>query len=340
MSILKSYLEKISEGEDLSRHEAGEALESIISEDVSGTEIGALLFGLRIKGESIDEIAGFVDTMEKHMVRVELDNADAIDVCGTGGDQTHSFNVSTTAGFIAAAAGATVAKHGNKSVSSKCGSADVLDAMGIRIDLNAEQTKRCADEIGICFFFAPLYHPAMKVVVPHRKNLGLRTVFNMLGPLLNPARVSRQLIGVFDLDTARKLAGALKTRGSTMACTVHSKDGFDELSPFAENHIIETSLGSPNLKEFSYFHKTVIPSSIADVAGQDPKTNAGLTMAILSGEKNANREMALLNAGFAIYVAGLTGSPEDGIRQAEDAVDSGAAMKKMEALKEMSNSFR
>lgn len=338
MSILKPYLEKLSDHENLSRNEAADALESVISEDVSGTEIGAFLFGLRVKGESIDEIAGFVDTMEKHMVRVDLNDSDAIDVCGTGGDQTHSFNVSTTAGFIAAAAGATVAKHGNRSVSSKCGSADVLEALEIRIDLNAEQTKRCADEIGLCFFFAPLYHPAMKVVVPHRKNLGLRTVFNMLGPLLNPARVKRQLTGVFDLDSARKLAGVLQTRGSTMACTVHSSDGFDELSPFAENHIIETRTDQP-LTEFLYSHKPTIQSSSAEVGGHDPRTNAGLTMAVLSGERNANRQMALLNSGFALYVAGLAESPEEGIRQAEAAVDGGEALKKMEALKEMSNSF-
>jgi anthranilate phosphoribosyltransferase len=207
--MFQQYLEKIQAGEDLTRSEAARALEAIIEDQVSATEIGALLMGLRMKGESEDEIAGFVDAMEKYMVIVSLKDPDAIDVCGTGGDGKHTFNVSTTAAFIISAAGVTVAKHGNRSISSKSGSADVLKALGINIEMHPEQAKKCADEIGLTFFYAPLYHPAMHKVAPHRKNMGIRTVFNMIGPLLNPARVRRQLIGTFNLDSAQKLAGVL-----------------------------------------------------------------------------------------------------------------------------------
>ena len=171
-------------------------MDKIITEDISGAEVGGLLVGLRVKGETVEEISGFVDTMQKHMVYVDLVDKNAIDVCGTGGDGRHSFNVSTTCALVAAAGGVTVAKHGNRSVSSKSGSADLLEALGVKIDIPPEKTKKSIDEIGIGFFFAPNYHPAMKAVVPHRKSLGIRTAFNILGPLLNPARVKRQLIGL------------------------------------------------------------------------------------------------------------------------------------------------
>jgi len=338
MPILKQTIEKLLDRQNLTREEAAWALDAIVAEEVTGTEIGAFLIALRMKGESIEEITGFVDTMEKHMIKVDLQDVDAIDVCGTGGDAKNSFNVSTTVAIIAAAAGVTVAKHGNRAVSSQCGSTDVLEALGVKIDLGPDQIKKSIDEIKIGFFFAPMYHPAMKAVVPHRKNLGLRTVFNMLGPLLNPARVKRQLIGVFDHETSSKLAGVAKAKNYKKVCTVHSADGYDELSPFAENYICEFSESSDEIRKYNYSYQSSFQTS--DLAiGAEPNVNAKIIKSVLSGEKNANREMAVINAGFALYVSDKVNTVEDGIRLAQDTIDNGLARKKLEELVEVSNSF-
>jgi anthranilate phosphoribosyltransferase len=337
--MLKPYLDKITAGQDLTRQEASDALNEIITEDISGAEVGGILVGLRVKGETVDEISGFVDTMQKHMVHVDLTDKKAIDVCGTGGDGTHSFNVSTTCALVAAAGGATVAKHGNRSVSSKSGSADLLEALGVKIDLSPEKTKKCIDEIGIGFFFAPNYHPAMKAVVPHRKSLGIRTVFNILGPLLNPARVKRQLIGAFDLSTAEKLAGVLQSQNYDKACTVHSKDGYDELSPFSSNFVFEISNESDNISQFTYNPKSWTDKTVGEMGeGGDSNTNAEITRQVLNGKKGAARDMTVLNTAFAYYVADMAQTIEEGIQLAEESIDSGAGMKKLNEFIEMSNS--
>lgn len=334
--MFKTYLEKVSNGEDLTRIEASEALEYIIKEEASATEVGGFLVGLRVKGESVEEILGFVNTMEKYMVKVQLQDKNAIDVCGTGGDGKHSFNVSTTTALVVSAQGVSVAKHGNRSVSSKTGSADVLQELGVKIDLDAEKVKQCVDEIGIGFFFAPLFHPAMKTVAPHRKNLGLRTVFNMLGPLLNPAQVKRQLIGAYDSETARKIAGVLKMRHYEKACAVHSLDGFDEVSPFSKNDIFEVNRKQKKIKIYQ-FEKPNGKYSPREITGDDQRKNAEITLAVLAGEKSAARDMIVLNSGFAFYVAGKTKIVEEGISLAENALDSGAARKKLDQFVEMSN---
>jgi anthranilate phosphoribosyltransferase len=336
--MLKPYLEKITASEDLTRQEASEALDKIITDDLSGAEVGGFLVGLRVKGETVDEISGFVDTMQKHMVHVDLADKKAIDVCGTGGDGTHSFNVSTTCALVVAAGDVTVAKHGNRSVSSKSGSADLLESLGVKIDLSPEHTKKCMDEIGIGFFFAPNYHPAMKAVVPHRKSLAIRTVFNMLGPLLNPARVKRQLIGAFDIQTAEKLAGVLQSQNYDKACTVHSDDGFDELSPFASNSVFEIGGGTNDIKKFSYKPVKIIEKIAGEfVEGADSNTNAIITRQVLSGEKGSAREMTVLNAAFAFYVAEKSKTVEEGIKLAEEILDSGAGSKKLNEYIEASN---
>lgn len=337
--MLKPYLEKITAGEDLSRQEASEALNVIITGDLSGAEVGGLLVGLRVKGESVEEISGFVDTMQEHMVSVDLSDKNAIDVCGTGGDGKNSFNVSTTCALVAAAGGVTVAKHGNRSVSSKSGSADLLEALGVKIDLTPEKTKKCIDEIRIGFFFAPNYHPAMKAVMPHRKSLGIRTVFNMLGPLLNPARVKRQLIGTFDLQTAEKLAGVLQSQKYDKACTVHSEDGYDELSPFSSNFVFEIGSETDNINQFTYkFAKVADRNDEEFVEGADSKTNAEITLQVFDGKKGSARDMTVLNAAFALYVAGKIQTVEEGIKLAEEILDSGAGAKKLNDFIEMSNS--
>jgi len=337
--MLKPYLEKITEGTDLTRQEASDALEKIITEDISGAEVGGLLVGLRVKGETVEEISGFVDTMQKHMIQVNLADKNAIDVCGTGGDGTHSFNVSTTCALVAAAGGVTVAKHGNRSVSSKSGSADLLEALGVKIDLAPDKTKKCIDEIGIGFFFAPNYHPAMKAVAPHRKSLGIRTAFNILGPLLNPARVKRQLIGAFDLQTAEKLAGVLQSQKYDKACTVHSKDGYDELSPFSSNFIFEIGNKTDNINQFTYNPESRTDKTAGEIGeGGDSKTNAEITRQVLNGKKGAARDMTVLNAAFAYYVAGKVQTIIEGIQLAEATIDNGDVAKKLNEFIEMSNS--
>ncbi|MEJ2543754.1 MAG: anthranilate phosphoribosyltransferase [Calditrichaceae bacterium] len=334
--MFKNYLEKISDNENLTRKEAADALECIIREEPSATEIGAFLVGLRVKGEAVEELSGFVDTMEKHMVRVDLQDKNAIDVCGTGGDGKHSFNVSTTVGFVAAAAGIPVAKHGNRSVSSKSGSADVLEHLGAKIDLTPEYTKRCVDEIGIGFFFAPLYHPAMKVIVPHRKSLGIRTFFNMLGPLLNPAAVKRQLIGTFNLEAAQKIAEVLQMRGSVKACTVYSSDGFDEVSPFDFSHVFEVDASKNGITEHQ-FNPPEFENASQKIAGGESAENVEIIKKVLSGKKGSEYQIISLNAGFSIYVGGKADSIEQGIVMAKELIDKGAAMKKMNEYIEFTN---
>ena len=334
--MFKDYLEKISNNENLTREEAKNALKCIIREEPSATEIGAFLVGLRVKGEAVEELSGFVDTMEKHMVRVDLQDKNAIDVCGTGGDGKHSFNVSTTVGFVAAAAGIPVAKHGNRSVSSKSGSADVLEYLGAKINLSPEQTKRCVDEVGIGFFFAPLYHPAMKVIVPHRKSLGIRTFFNMLGPLLNPAGVKRQLIGTFNLDAAQKIAEVLQMRGSTKACTVYGSDGFDEVSPFNFTHVFEVDASKDEITEHQ-FNPPHFDSTFKKIAGGESAENVEIMKNVLGGQKGSEYQIILLNAGFAIYVGGRADSIDQGIVIAKELIENGAAMKKMNEYIEFTN---
>ncbi|HPU87995.1 MAG TPA: anthranilate phosphoribosyltransferase [Spirochaetota bacterium] len=336
-NAIRPFLEKITAGKDLAREEASCVLEKIIAGDASETEIGALLVGLRIKGETVDELVGFVDTMERHMDAVSLADADAIDVCGTGGDSSFTFNVSTTAALVIAAGGVTVAKHGNRSISSKTGSADLLEALGVKIDLNSAQVKRCIDEIGIGFFFAPLFHPAMKAVAPYRKKLGLRTFFNMLGPMLNPARVTRQLVGAFNLETAGKIAAVLQARGSRKVCAVHGNDGLDEISIFADTTVFETAPGVMAPRRYEYRPpRANATASLAQVKGAGIDDNIRMTMQVLQGERSTARDMTVVNAAFGFYVAGRASSIEDGIRMAEESIDSGAALKKLSQFKDFS----
>jgi anthranilate phosphoribosyltransferase len=337
--MIEEYLEKISNQEDLSRAEAARILQMIIDDQLTATEIGAFLFGLRMKSESEEEIMGFIDTMQKNMIATRLNDPDAIDVCGTGGDQKHTFNVSTTAALVVAAGGVTVAKHGNRSVSSQTGSADVLEKLGIKIDLPPEKTKQCIDEIGIGFFFAPLYHPAMKAVALHRRNLATRTVFNMLGPLLNPAGVRRQLIGTFNKETAAKTAAVLKKRNYLKACVAYSNDGFDEISPFAPTQIFEVGINDSKPKSYLfqpcksvYIYRENLP-----ICGGDSEQNASITLLVLKGNHGIAREMTILNAAFGLYVADKVESVKTGIDLAAEIIDSGSALKKLNEYRQISN---
>jgi len=339
--MITHCLNKIAARQNLSREETAGVLEELIAGRMSDSQAAGLLMGLRVKGETAEEILGLIDTMERHMVKVSLDDSDAIDVCGTGGDGRHTFNVSTAATIVIAAGGVTVAKHGNRSVSSKCGSADVLEALGVKIDLTPHQSKMCADATGIGFFFAPLYHPAMKAVAPIRKNLAVRTVFNMIGPLLNPAGVKRQLIGAFSVPAARLLAEVVQARSYRKACTVHSFDGFDEISPFAPNHVFEVMPQRYAVaeKQFAFAEKngSFKPESIR---GESAEQNAAIILSVLQGDKGFARKMVLANAAFGFYVAGKTATVEEGLHLAEELIDHGAALRKLEQFRNFTQEFR
>ncbi len=336
--MMKYYLKKVVNGEDLTREEAANILNQIIQGDISPIQAGAFLTALRMKKESVDEIVGFIDTMEKHMIKVPLNDEDAIDLVGTGGDESYTFNVSTTASLVVAAGGVTVAKHGNRSISSKCGSADLLEALGVRIDLQPYAVKKCIEEIGMGFFFAPLYHPAMKAIAPVRKSLEMRTIFNILGPLLNPARVKRQLIGTFNLEAAQKVAEVLAAKNYKKACTIHSADGYDEISPFSETYIFEMTQSNSELRKYSFK-----PSQLSDInrifeiKGHSPKENAQITLNILQGKNGPAREMTVLNSAFGFYVADKVKSIEEGIELAKQIIDSGSALAKLNELRQISN---
>ncbi|NOX87759.1 MAG: anthranilate phosphoribosyltransferase [Calditrichaeota bacterium] len=335
---MKHILEKLADKQDLTREECREALQLIIDNQVSPAQVGAFLMGLRQKGETPEEINGFLDLLNERMVKVNLEDAQAIDVCGTGGDCKGTFNVSTAVAFVLAAGGVTVAKHGNRSISSNAGSADVLEKLGINVKLSPEQAKQCADEIKITFFYAPLYHPVFTHIGPHRRSLGIRTVFNMLGPLLNPANVKRQLIGTFDRSTAEMIARVLKDRGHQKAYIVHSEDGFDEISPFAKTHIYEVDRAKKEIAQFQFesFKKNLNPEQ---VKGSGAVGNALKISDIFKGRQGADREMILLNAAFAFLAAGRVNSFEEGYRLGAEIIDSGLAAKKVDEFREFSNAF-
>jgi anthranilate phosphoribosyltransferase len=336
--MFKYCLEKIVSGNNLTREEAGHLLEEIITGNVSEIQSGAILTAMRIKTESTEEIIGFLETMESHMVKVKLKDENAIDMCGTGGDGSHSFNISTTASIVVAAGGVSVAKHGNRSISSKCGSADVLQELGVKVDLPPKSVKKCVDELGIGFFFAPLYHPAMKAIAPVRKSLEIRTVFNMLGPLLNPASVRRQLIGTFDLPSAERIAEVLSARKYIKAFTVHSADGLDEVSPFCENHIFEITCKNGKFKKYQYSSKPRSNNgSFQNIRGNSNVENAEITKQIFNGHHGAIRDITTLNAAFGFYVADQVKTVEEGIQLAEDIIDSGKAQSKLKEFIELSN---
>ncbi len=336
--MIAPILEKIASQQPLSRKEAAQTLERIIQGEVSPEAASAFLMGLRTRGETPEELAGLVDVMQRHMETVELADPDAIDVCGTGGDGKATFNVSTTAAFILATGGVTVAKHGNRAISSRSGSADVLQALGVNVEMSPATAQRCANELGITFFFAPFYHPAMKQLAPIRRNLGIRTVFNMLGPLLNPARVNRQVIGAFSRSAAELLAHTLAQRGVAHALVVHSEDGYDEVSPFAPTHVYRVTADG----EVSHFlfeppgdGQSLNPE---DARGHSPEENARIIAEILKGERqDAARQFAVLNAAFGFYVAGKVTTLEEGIDKANAIVDSGAAWTKLQAFAHLSD---
>ncbi len=330
--MLKESLGRLAAGDNLSHDEAGRSMAAIMSGEVSDTQIGAFLTALKMKGETSEEIAAFAGTMRDFVVSVGCGSADVLDTCGTGGDGRKTFNISTAVALVVAGAGVTVAKHGNHGMSSPCGSADVLKALGVRIDLPKEAVATAIDTIGIGFLYAPLYHPAMRHVAKSRRELGFRTVFNLLGPLTNPAGAPRQLVGVYDPAITGKVAEVLLRLGAKRAMVVHSLDGLDEISAAAPTKIAEVEGGQVK----SYLLDPAdygLRGDRSDYAGGTPADNAAIILAVLGGEQGGRRDIVLLNAAAALVVAGKAADLREGLALAAASIDDGAALAKLEALR-------
>ncbi len=329
-------LERLANRQDLGREQAAEVLQLIMDGRVGEVQAAAFLMGLRAKGETADEIVGLAQTMSELAERVHVDCQDQLlDTCGTGGDGLGTFNISTTAAFVAAGAGVLVAKHGNRGATSRSGSADLLEALGVRIDLAPEQVARCIRQVGIGFMFAPLHHKAMRHIVPVRRDMGIRTVFNFLGPLTNPAGARLQLVGVSSPDYVRVLGEALALMGAERALVVHGEDGLDELSVTTSSHVVEVRDGEVAAEyrvqpeELGLRHW-----ELADVSGAGPEENARITLAVLEGSAfaDAPSQITLLNAAAALYVADAVDSLAAGIDAAREIIASGAALEKVSQL--------
>jgi anthranilate phosphoribosyltransferase len=328
--LLRDSLRKVASGGVLSEGEAERALETIMEGTAPPAATAALLTAMRLRGESVGEIVGFARAMRRFAARVEAPEG-VVDTCGTGGDAKGTINVSTAAAFVARGAGVTVAKHGNRAATSQAGSADVLEALGAEIELGPEQVSRCIAEAGIGFMFARTHHPAMRHVAPVRAELPFRTVFNLLGPLTNPAGARRQLVGVFSGDYVRPVAEALRSLGAEKALVVHGADGMDEISVSAQTFVAEVSDGE--IREFEVAPEDFgLPRHPPDaILGGDAHLNARILRDVLSCEEiGAPRDVILMNAGAAISVSGKANTIEEGIRLAETSVDSGAAREALE----------
>ena len=330
--MFKQNLSKIVKRENLNEDQMSQMITDIFSGNITDAQIGAMMAALATKGETFEELAGAARAMRRKALRIQTSSAIVVDTCGTGGDSAHTFNISTTTSFVVAACGVTVAKHGNRSVSSQCGSADLLEALGIKLDTAPEIVEEAVQEIGIGFLFAPLYHGAMRFAAKARKEVGLRSIFNMLGPLTNPAGANCQLLGVYAPELTEMFAHALQLLGTKRAFVVHGHDGLDEISVCAPTRVSELKDGLIRTYDISpeqFFNEQAKP---ADLLGGNPEENAQITRNILNGEKGPKRNVVLINAAAALVAAGQAEDLKQGIRIAETAIDDGGAAKKMEAL--------
>ncbi len=336
--MIREAIAKVTGGAALTEDEAAAVMTDIMTGEATPAQIGSFLIAMRMKGETIDEIAGMARTMRAHAYRIELGGA-LLDTCGTGGDDSGTFNVSTAAAFVAAGAGARVAKHGNRAMTSQCGSADVLEALGAKIDLGPDQVRRCIEDVGVGFMFAQAFHPAMKNVAGPRREIGIRTVFNILGPLSNPASADRQVLGVADPALGEKMVHVLQRLGSKHALVVHGQDGIDELSVSAPSVIYE-------LRDGRVFHQTLLPGDAGvaihpadSVRGGSPAENAGKLRDALSGAPGALRDFVLLNSAAGIVAYDLAPDIRAGVELAAKSIDSGAAREKLDRFVEVTNSL-
>jgi anthranilate phosphoribosyltransferase len=334
--MIKEAIIALSKRQDLTYEDALAVMNEIMSGEASAVQMSAYLTALSLKGETIDEITASAFGMRSHCVRL-LHDIDALEIVGTGGDHANTFNISTTAAIITAAAGIPIAKHGNRSASSKCGTADVLETLGVNINISPEKSAELLKTIGICFMFAQNYHIAMKFVAPIRRELGIRTVFNIIGPLTNPAGAKMELMGVYDRALVEPLAQVMCNLGVKNAMVVHGEDGLDEISMSAPSFVCEVKDGWVK----SY---TITPEQFGfercnkeDLVGGDPKENAEIMKALLSGEKGAKRNAAVLNSAAAMFITGKYSSIEEAVKVAEEVIDSGKAMQKLNDFIKYSN---
>ncbi len=330
--MFRENLNKIVKGNDLKEEEMSFMINEILSGNISDAQIGAFMAALATKGETIEELAGAATAMRRKALRIQVSSPALVDTCGTGGDGAHTFNISTTTAFVVAGCDVTVAKHGNRSVSSKCGSADLLEALGVNLDTNPEIVEEAVSEIGIGFLFAPLYHSAMRYAANARKEVGLRSIFNMLGPLINPAGADCQLLGVYASELTEMFANALKLLGAKRAFVVHGHDGLDEISVCDLTRVSELKDGlirTYDIDPEQFFGKQ---TNSKELAGGGPEENAEITNEILGGEKGSRRDVVLLNASAALVVAGKADNLTQGISLAETSIDSGAAAEKLRSL--------
>jgi len=337
--MIKEAIAKAVRAEDLREAEMMAVMTEMMEGEATPAQIAAFITALRIKGETVEEVTGAARIMRQKATRIDARSPVVVDTCGTGGDGSNTFNISTTTAFVVAAAGLIVAKHGNRAVSSSCGSADVLEALGVKIDAGPEIVEECLQEIGIGFLFAPRLHGAMKYAIGPRREIGIRTIFNMLGPLTNPAGATSQLIGVYDAKLTEMFAGVLKNLGTKRAFIVHGADGLDEATVTGETRVAELKEGliaTYNLDPLELFGETY-PAS--DLKGGDAEANARIATEVLSGgRQGACRQIVVLNAALAIVAGGKAGTIREGMTKAGELIDSGAALKKLQALIEKSNS--
>lgn len=334
---IREAIERLVNRTDLSEAEMVAVMNQIMIGEATPLQVASFLTALRMKGETVDEITGAARVMRQKAHRVKVNVKTVLDTCGTGGDQKGTFNISTTCAFVVAGAGMTVAKHGNRSVSSQSGSADVLGALGVKVDAPRERVERCIEQIGIGFLFAPLLHEAMKYAVQPRRDIGIRTIFNLLGPLTNPAMATHQLIGLYSGDIVGTIARVLKNLGSIRAMVVHGKEGLDEISLCGVTRVAELRDGE--VKEYTIEPEAfgLRSCTIEDLRGGPAEESARVVRGVLDGKEGPARNIVLLNSGAALFVAGIADSIRDGMRVAAQSIDSGKARQKLEQLVELTN---
>jgi anthranilate phosphoribosyltransferase len=335
---MKLFIQKLCNREHLTREEAHDVMRNIMEGNATDAQIASLLIALKFNGERPDEIIGFVEVMLEKAIRIHVEDPEAIDMCGTGGDGTGTFNISTAASFVVAGAGVTVAKHGNRSISSSCGSADVLKALGANIELPPDKVEYSINNLGIGFLFAPMFHPAMKHAARTRSELGVKTCFNILGPMTNPAGVKRQLVGAFSDEAAISLAAGFSQLGSKKICIVHSSDGLDEVSLGSSTRVYEIT-GNSMMDTYTFEPASFNLSTVeqCEILGGSAEKNASILLNILQGNKGPHRDTVLANAAFGLYVSGKAKTVQDGIAIAGESIDSGSALRKLSQLIEYSN---
>jgi anthranilate phosphoribosyltransferase len=337
-AMIKEAITALVSGQSLTVEQAAQVMQEIMEGEATPAQFGAFVTALRLKGETVDEIIGLAKTMRAKAIPVSTEGL-VVDTCGTGGDGSHTFNISTAAAFVAAGTGLKIAKHGNRAMSSQCGSADVLEALGVRIDLNAEQVQRCLKEVGIGFMFAPVFHPAMKYAAAPRREIGIRTIFNILGPLTNPAGAEAQLLGVGDESLIEKLALALQGLGCQYALLVHGEDGLDEITITGKTHVCELKNG--NIKRYTVSPEDfgISRASSDSIKGGDTKTNADSLRNVLGGDSGPQRDVVLMNAAAALVVGGKAKMFRQGADIAKEVIDNGNASAKLDQLIEFSRSL-